>query len=79
MEHIILLTATEQNIRTMISWGISLIAGFLTVRAIWDFLQAVNEPEAGVKEALRKCGKRIMAAVIAITIESTIWFIRGFY
>lgn len=78
-ENIILLTATEQNIQTMMSWGISLIVGFLTIRVIWDFFQVVNEPETGIKEALQKCGKRIMAAIIAITIESTIWFIREFY
>ena len=75
----ILLTATQQNIRQVISWGSALIAGFLTLRVIWDFMQAVNEPETGLKEAFDRCRKRMMAAVIAITIESTILFIQRFY
>lgn len=75
----ILLTATETNIHTLINYGMAVIIGFLVFRAMKDFINAINEPETGLKEAFQKCRKRVYAVLIAITAESTIVFIQHFY
>lgn len=75
----ILLYASVDAINQIMKWGIGLVAITLTLRASHDFMLALDEPETGIKEAFRKVKKRIKAAVIAITIESTVIFIQHFY
>lgn len=72
-------TQTERNIQFLINCGIVLITAALTLRAMWDFIKAANDPETGLKDAFKKTRKRIFAAIIAITIQSTISFIQYFY
>ena len=76
---ILLTGATGKNIGQVMFWGGLLLTSFLVVRASWDFVGAINEPENGLKEAFRKTKKRVFAAIIALTIESTIAFIQSFY
>lgn len=79
MNREILLYITTQRINQITNWGIGLIATSLVIRAMHDFMEAMASPETGLKDAFRKTKKRIYAAVIAITAESTILFIQRFY
>lgn len=81
MNQAILLSATMDRINLLISWGLGLVVALLIVRLINDFLSAINDPdvEIGIKEALKKCKKRVYAALIAITIESLVIFFQKFY
>lgn len=77
----ILLSVTGKHIDQLIFWGMSLMTGMLTLRAIHDFMIAFTDCDADmtVVEAIRKVRKRIYAVVIAITAESTILFFKHFY
>lgn len=81
MNQAILLSATMERINLLVGWGIGLVVALLIVRLIIDFLSAINDPdvEIGIKEALKKCRKRVYAALIAITIESLVIFFQKFY
>lgn len=81
MNQAILLSATMERINLLVGWGIGLVVALLIVRLINDFLSAINDPdvEIGIKEALKKCRKRVYAALIAITIESLVIFFQKFY
>lgn len=81
MNPAILLSATMERINLLVGWGIGLVVALLIVRLINDFLSAINDPdvEIGIKEALKKCRKRVYAALIAITIESLVIFFQKFY
>lgn len=77
----ILLYATTDKINQLTGWGLGLITGLLILRLINDFLGAINDPdvEIGFKEALKKCRRRVYAALIALTIDSLVLFFQGFY
>lgn len=75
----ILMDTTIARINMLQIWGMSLIVGILTLRAINDFMTALNDPETGLKEAFRKSRKRVFASLIAITIESLVLYIQRFY
>ena len=74
----ILLTATEQNIRDLIFWGQLLIVGALMLRTILDMLKGMDDISE-LPAVLKRSKKKVVAAIIAITIESTAIWIYGFY
>lgn len=81
MNQTILLSATTGRVNLLIGWGLGALVALLVIRLINDFLSAISDPdvEIGVKEALKKCRKRVYAALIAITIESLVIFFQKFY
>lgn len=50
----------------------------LTMRAVKDGIDAYDA-DAGLRQALQKIKKRVIAAIIAIGISSIIGFIRAYY
>lgn len=81
MIHIVIASyATVERLNMVINWGCVLIPLLLAIRCFRDVTIAQSEPETvGLKGALKKCKKRIAACIIAITISSTIAFIKKFY
>lgn len=75
----VLLTATEQNIRDYITWAGGFVVGGFILRAFSDFIKAFEDPDMGLKEAFRKTKKRIFAAIIAITVEGTVIWLKGYF
>lgn len=73
------MTTTLERIDQLQTWCLTLVVGLLTLRAINDFMSAYNDPETGLKEAFRKSKKRIYASLIAITVESLVFYIKYFY
>lgn len=81
MTQTILLSSTTDRINQLVSWGLGLVVVLLIGRLTNDFLSVITDPdvEIGIKEALKKCRKRVYAALIAITIESLVLFFQTFY
>lgn len=77
----ILLSATMERINQLVGWGLGLVVALLIFRVSNDFFSAISDPdvEISVKEALKKCRKRVYAALIAITIDSLVLFFQRFY
>ncbi len=60
-------------------WLIGLVAAFLVGRTGRDIYAAMSDEDLGLKCAIKKVKKRIVAAVIAVTIEGLVTFFRQFY
>ena len=79
MYNTILLSATEQKISQLTWWALLLINGLLILRLMRDLYAAYEDPEVGLKEALKKGKKRIAACIIAITVSGLVAWIQQFY
>lgn len=81
MKYSVLLTATQKHVATLTGWGMGIMTGLLILRAANDFMQVYADSDADVtfREALKKVRKRIYAVLIALTIDSTVAYIRHFY
>ena len=77
----ILLYATARHVTLLTYWGMGIMTSLLILRAINDFMKVFSDSEVEMtfKDALRKVKNRIYAVVIALTIDSTIIFIKKFY
>ena len=60
-------------------WLIGLVAAFLVGRTGRDIYAAMSDEDLRLKGAIKKVKKRIVAAVIAVTIEGLVTFFRQFY
>lgn len=75
----ILASQTVGRINLLTGWGLTLITGLLTVRAINDIVSRLDDPEVNLRDAIRMSKKRLYAALIAITVESLVVYIQSFY
>ena len=79
MYNTIILSITEQRISQLSGWALLLINGLLIIRLMRDLYAAYEDPEAGLKEGLKKGKKRIAACIIAVTVSGLVAWIRKFY
>lgn len=77
----ILLYISIDYVKTLTKWGLALLTAGLTLRMTNDFFNVMADPDAetSIKEALKKCRKRVYAVLIAITIDSLVAYIQRFY
>lgn len=72
------MTATEQNIRNLIFWGQLLLVGGVTLRTMIELLKSMDDLSE-LPTLWKRNKKRVIAVIIAITIESTVIWIKSFY
>lgn len=62
------------------SIGIStLLTVLLGARCTWDIIVAMEDPEIGLKEAIKKVKKRIFSVIIALLTTSFVTYFQTFF
>lgn len=79
MNYVILAYASIEDIKTMTLWLSGLMTGGITLRLIHDGFTAMEDPDMGLKQMLKKSKKRIAAALIGLTVTSLVAFIKRYY
>lgn len=71
--------ATIDTINSLSVGLMALASVLLSIRCTRDIMAAMEDPETGIKEALKKVKKRIFATIIALLTTSFVAYFQSFY